>query len=259
MVEFINANGAKGEIEKILIKAKDNVVMISPYSKISDDLLSRLNDAGERNVKIMMICRGSDLVAEERVKLAKIPNLVLKFNERVHAKCFYDDESMVITSLNLYKSSLGDNMEMGVILRNDVEGDKIAFQQAKSEAQFIIRDSVTEMSRTKTSIHDKPQTVRESDESGSKYETKPGKENNPENSIIQGISKFFGFSEKQNEGHCIRCGDIIPFNVDAPYCPKHYKTWARYKDPTYLEKFCHKCGHEVTTTKKSPLCTNCRK
>jgi len=204
-----------------------------------------------------MVCRGTDLIAEEKSKLEKIPNLVLRYNERVHAKCFYDEESMVITSLNLYKSSLGDNMEMGVILRNDIESDKIAYQQAKSEAQFIIRESELSINNSNTLYHNKQQERNDFNDARSKIATKP--EKSTDSSIVKDISKFFGFGVAETEGHCIRCGETIPFNVDAPYCLKHYKTWARYKDPAYIEHFCHKCGHEVVTSKQSPLCSHCKK
>ena len=117
MVQFVNATMARGEIERILTKAKYNMVMISPYIKINDDFIGRLNDAGlNRKVRITMVCREQDLLAGQRVKLEQTPNLALHFNERIHAKCFYNEDTMVITSLNLYESLSGPNREMGVLL-----------------------------------------------------------------------------------------------------------------------------------------------
>ena len=52
-----------------------------------------------------------------------------------------------------------------------------------------------------------------------KNEVKPAKESTIEDSIVKGISKFFGFSgNNDDEGHCIHCGNNIPSNIDAPYC-----------------------------------------
>jgi phosphatidylserine/phosphatidylglycerophosphate/cardiolipin synthase-like enzyme len=146
MVQFLNATQTFGEIQSIINQAtnRSSIVMISPYIKVNDLILSRLIDAGRnRNVRITMICRENDLKADERARLEQIPNLILVCDEHVHAKCFFNDECMVIGSLNLYDSTAGINHEMGVLLRNDHEGDKEAFQAAKNEAQFIIRNAQT--------------------------------------------------------------------------------------------------------------------
>jgi len=259
MAQFMNATQARGEIERILSNAKYTIVVISPYMKINDDLITRLTDAGKRNVKVLMVCREQDLKADERNKIEQIPNIDLRFNERVHAKCFYNDESMVITSLNLYASSLGDNREMGILLRNEQQEDKIAFQEAKNEAQFIIRESAL------NSPDSKPKLIKEEKRGGyniaidsePKYDRIPKKQPQVEDSIIKGISNFLGFGN--DTGHCLHCGKDIPLNVSAPYCPECYKRWAKYKDETYKEKYCHKCGNPADTSMKHPLCYACFK
>ena len=285
MAQFLNATKARGEIESIITNAKYTIVMISPYIKINDDLIKRLTYAGKMNVKVLIVCREQDLKLEERTKIEQIPNIKLKFNERVHAKCFYNDESMVITSLNLYDSSLGDNREMGILLRNDLQEDKKSFQEAKLEAEFIIQESALNSSHIQhspqpyrtpqfiireaalNSSHSNPQFIpREKSmgynidiiktDSKPKYDRTPVKEQHPEDSIIKGISNFLGL---RDEGHCVRCGEAIPLNIDAPYCNECYKTWAKYKDNTYKEKYCHKCGHPADTSMKYPLCSACYK
>ncbi len=261
MVEFINATQARGEIEKILRKAKYDIVMISPYFKINDALVARLNDIGlQKKVNILVVCRKKDLNPGEREKLEKTPNLSLNFNERVHAKCFYNEDTMVITSLNLYDSSLGDNLEMGVLLRRDIESDKVAFEDAKREAQYIIRACQHDASSQKSKSNDTSQTPKVKEEAKPNDEVKPAKEPTIEDSIVKGISKFFGFSgNKDDEGHCIHCGNNIPFNIDAPYCPECYRRWAKFKDDNFKEKICGKCGKQAKTSKKHPVCLPCYK
>jgi PLD-like domain len=144
MVQFLNATQTFGEIQSIINQAtnRSSIVMISPFIKVNDLILMRLIDAGKnRNVKITMVCRGENLNSEERMRLEQIPNLNLVWDEHVHAKCFYNDESMVIGSLNLYQSAAGINHEMGVLLHSDYESDREAFISAKNEAQFIIRNA----------------------------------------------------------------------------------------------------------------------
>jgi len=89
MVKFLNTTQARGEVESILTNARNYIVIVSPFIKINDDLISRLTDAAaSKNVKITMVCREDDLRPEERKKVEQISNLKLCFNEKVHAKCF---------------------------------------------------------------------------------------------------------------------------------------------------------------------------
>lgn len=57
-----------------------------------------------------------------------------------------------------------------------------------------------------------------------------------------GYSHNPNFSD--NMGFCIRTGIRIPFDVNKPYSDDAYRSWARYKNPNYKEKFCHKTGKE---------------
>jgi hypothetical protein len=259
MVEFINATQARGAIERILSKAKYDMVMISPYIKINDDFISRLSDAGQRKVKILIVCHNEDLKPGEREKLEQIPNLEIRFNERVHAKCFYNEDTMVISSLNLYDSSLGDNREMGVLLRN-TDNDKEAFTDAKAEAQFIIRECQSDTSRSKPASNGRNQVAKKPTEYKNKNETQPECQPSIENTIVKNLSNYFGVIKSEDEsGHCIRCGENIPLKLDAPYCPDCYRTWTKYKDEDYKEKYCLKCGRPEDTSMKRPLCITCYK
>ena len=43
-------------------------------------------------------------------------------------------------------------------------------------------------------------------------------------------------------GYCIRTGVSIPFNVEKPMSYDAFKSWSKYSDPDYAEKFCHFSG-----------------
>ena len=43
-------------------------------------------------------------------------------------------------------------------------------------------------------------------------------------------------------GYCIRTGVAIPFNVEKPMSYEAFKSWSKYGDPEYAEKFCHFSG-----------------
>jgi len=247
MVEFLNASQARGEIEGILTKAKTHIVVISPFIKINDDLVSRLDDAGRRNLRITMVCREEDLKSEVRTKMEQIPNLKLHFNERVHAKCFYNERCMVITSLNLYSSASGDNREMGVLLNGDAPEDKKAIEDARSEAEFIIRESSD------------PRRIGPTSKNAS-AKVSPDRETQGEQQGVLGkLAGVLGLgtASEGNGGFCVRCKAAIALNPEAPFCPSCYRVWAKYKDDGFEEKFCHQCGQTASTSMGKPLCSSC--
>jgi hypothetical protein len=247
MPRFLNATQARGEIESILTRARETIFMISPYIKVNDDLISRLTDAGSRRkVKILLVCRESDLKEEQRRKIEQIPNLELHFNEKVHAKCYFNEERMVIASLNLYDSAYGDNHEMGILLSNINEEDREAFRDAQAEAAFIIAELRPKAPKTDTRNH-------------SIQPRRAPVENNDSivDSIAKGISSILGFGDEK--GYCIRCGTRIDMNKETPYCPACYRIWAKYKKGNFEESICHSCGNSAKTSMNKPLCSACFK
>ena len=148
MVEFLNKDKAYAELVDIVNKAESQLVLLSPYIKIPDYLLERLKFKAQQGIKIIVVCREKDLKTEVRSQLKQIKNLELRFDEVLHAKCFYNDKSMVITSLNSHEHSQQHNREMGILL--DSKEDSSVFKEALNEAKFIV-SSAREDSRTKTS------------------------------------------------------------------------------------------------------------
>jgi len=66
-----------------------------------------------------------------------------------------------------------------------------------------------------------------------------------------------GTSKK--EGFCIRCKEQIKLNPKIPLCKKCYKSWSKYSDKTYEEKFCHICSKENKSSLDKPICYSCDK
>jgi hypothetical protein len=36
-----------------------------------------------------------------------------------------------------------------------------------------------------------------------------------------------------------------------------WQNWDRWKNPLYIERYCHKCGEPYDVSKSQPLCGNC--
>ena len=230
MAEFLTTNGVSFQIEQIIIGAKSKLVLVSPYLKLSKIFHERLKDADARNVKISIIYGKNELNPNETNQLAELKNIELYFFENLHAKCYFNETKMVITSMNMYEFSQINNREMGVLI--DSLADSELFEKAKTEARSIVTHSKhIQINKPNQQIQIKntsPEVV------GPKQTTK-----------------------KKSKGFCIRCESRIDFNIEKPYCPDCFEIWYIYEYPDYIEDVCHHCGEEEDTSMNKPLCKKC--
>jgi phosphatidylserine/phosphatidylglycerophosphate/cardiolipin synthase-like enzyme len=229
MASFLTTIGTSDRIEHIIMSAKKELYLVSPFLQISKTLFERLKDAANRRVNISLVYGKDELKPNERNSLAEIKNLNLYYFENLHAKCYFNESQMVITSMNMYEFSEKNNREMGVFI--DASNDHDLYVQAKNETSSIIGSSEV-ISLTKTK--------RQYAKMNHKAEKTNGK-------------------AKPKRGYCIRCEERIPYNIERPYCSSCFSTWAQYKDPTYEEDFCHACGEFKETSMEKPLCFDCFK
>jgi hypothetical protein len=105
MAEFLTTNGTSLQIENIIIDAKTKLILVSPYLQLSKTLYERLKDASNRNVVIKIIYGKDELKPNEKNSLAELKNVEIYFFENLHAKCYFNETKMVITSMNMYEFS----------------------------------------------------------------------------------------------------------------------------------------------------------
>jgi len=229
LVKFLTTIGISNAIETIIRKARKQLVIVSPYLKLSKSLLERLQNADERVDEIIFIYGKEELKDEERGKLLKLTNLKLYFREDLHAKCYFNETQMVISSMNLYESNGNKNREMGLLITRDHEEDITIYDEAIQEVIEIIKSEDTVEKKTK-----------DVEEKETKIEVK-----------IELQTKETGF--------CIRCHDQIKYNPKRPYCNDCYTIWVEYNNPDYIDSYCHRCGKYNDSTKVYPLCNSCYK
>jgi len=212
MAKFINTRKAVSEIEELIKNAGEKLMLVSPYLKLSKDFKELLTYRNSKEKVSTVIFRKQELNSDEMRFLQGLCFVSLKYNEDLHAKCYANDDKMVITSLNLYEFSMANNKEMGVLIDKNDPADTKLFEDAMKEIDFIIQTSHQfGFSRPKTTTIVKGQ------------DQKP---------------KVNG----RNTGYCIRTGIEIPFDVDRPLSYDAYKIWSEYSDPEYPENFCHFTG-----------------
>ncbi|MBI2853007.1 MAG: hypothetical protein HYX84_07910 [Chloroflexi bacterium] len=220
MAKFLTTAAAINEIDRIITntKEREHLVLICPFIKIQDNLFQNLQDVDRRGVKTTLVYGKSDLKPEEEKRLKQLENLSLLFLENVHAKCFFNDETMVITSYNMYNAS-GQNREMGVLLtkRDDLE----CYSDARKEAGLIVR--LAEKHKfTGTSVKS-----------------------------THGMTHESGFCIRCQKG--IPLDTEEPFK---PFCYECYQQWTEEPD-WYYERFRHLCGKPTDTTRDKPFCRSC--
>ncbi len=221
MAEFLTTNGTSYHIEDIILKAKKELTLLSPYLQLSKTLFERLLDCSNKGVKITLIYGKDELKPNEKKSLAELPTLELLFFENLHAKCYFNESKMVITSMNMYEFSEKNNREMGVLV-NSVD-DKNLYEGAVQEALSIKR------SADEITLHVKKKKI------DSELKNK----------------------DTVARGYCIRCEKRIEYNPDKPLCTDCFKTWSFFENPEFEENVCHSCGKFETSSIAKPQCNEC--
>lgn len=214
MPKFLNTRKAIFELEDIIRNADEKLTLISPYLKLSSDFKELLKYRNAKDKATTIIFGKEELSYDEFRFLQSLKLVVLRFNQNLHAKCYLNDEKIIITSLNLYDFSMAHNKEMGILLDKSDEADAKAFEETLKEVEYIISTS---------------QLFGFSQVSIGKQSVKPPKSK-------PGIASATGF--------CIRTGVPIPFNIEKPLSNEAFKVWSKYEDPDYEENYCHYSGEE---------------
>jgi PLD-like domain len=226
VAKFLTTNAVSAELEAIIIGAKSKLVLISPYWKISNLFAERLENASKRGVQITILFGKSDLKEDQAEIFAKLKNLEIFYVENLHAKCYFNESKMIITSMNLYSFSEKNNREMGVLV--DKNTDSELFENAREEALSI--KQIGDKGYIQKTDH--PRQIPRHDH---------------------------GNRTASNVGTCLRCGDDIKYNLSKPLCRDCYDEWAEWGNEDHREHFCHSCGSSADTTMASPECYQCYK
>jgi hypothetical protein len=207
MANYLTNNETQAALEKIIMTADKQLILVSPFITLTNQLYSRIKAAAEKGVRIKIIYRKDKVKKEELDRLKVVKNIELKCIPDLHAKCYFNEKEMIITSLNLLNTS-ERNWEMGI--RISRSNDKEIYESAMNDVQTIYMDSA----------------------SFEKNAVKPK---------IKG-TKINASKTKSFDGFCIRCGDDIKFNINKPLCNDCFESWNGWGNEDFPEKFCHFSG-----------------
>lgn len=219
MAKFLNTTGVSYHLEELIKGTKDRLILISPYLQFNDRIKEHINNLNIQKRDIRIVYRENKLQLEENNWLESQIGVRTSINKNLHAKCYLNENEAIITSMNLYEFSQQNNNEMGIYISK--EQDPELYHATFEEAQRLL--TISEEIRV---------TVKKV------TANTPGK---TEKNIAEAKSSNTKTLEKQT-GFCIRTGVPIPFNVEKPMCYDAFKSWSKYSDPDYAEKFCHFSG-----------------
>ena len=212
MAKFLTTRKGVSEIEDLIKGAGEKLILISPYLKLSKDFKELLTYRNNNDKVTTIVFGKQELSPDEMKTLQGLRFVILKYNQDLHAKCYVNEEKMVVTSMNLYEFSMANNKEMGVLIDKTDPADTHLFEDAMKEVDFILQTS----QRFEFGAPKQPSAAK--------------------SPIIQEKTS------KNAGGFCIRTGVKMEFNVKRPLSPKAYKEWNEYANPDYKEKYCHFSG-----------------
>lgn len=139
MAKFLNTSATNYFLEELIKNASDRLILISPFLKLNDRVKELLEDKNRLKIDVRIVYGKNELQPEEINWLKELSFIRTSFCKNLHAKCYLNEETCIITSLNLYEFSQVNNNEMGVALNRAQDPDM--YREAYDEAQRIIRIS----------------------------------------------------------------------------------------------------------------------
>lgn len=250
MADFLDALGVSAAITEVIKNAEEQISIISPYINLTSHNKKYLQSIGDKKIPVSIVYRSdATLNPEDLAFLKQLQSVQIYKCDDLHAKCYLNEQFGIITSMNIYEHSQSNNWEMGV--RFSRETDLELYTQAVNEIDRILKASRSETGGRTPAAASANQRVFEP--------KKPYKAISPK---LKTPPKK-GFLEKALDSvlgevaHCIRCGEMIDYNPEKPYCPKCFASWSRFNNPEYKEKYRHKCETKRATTKIKPICNDC--
>ena len=233
---------ARDQIFKLIRDAKASLCLVSPYNKHPQQLRERLTEAIERGVRVTILYRDDKDQREGVTYLEGLGATVLPV-EWLHSKIYMNESTALASSMNLLDSSFNNSAEFSI--RIDKAHDDSLYDQLAEYIERIRRRA----ERPNPATREKPTPAKVATPRRAPAKA-PAKSAPPPRSARKA-------PVASATGYCIRCGVGIPINPEKPLCANDYKSWNRYQNPDYEEKYCHSCGREHDTSVAKPLCRRC--
>lgn len=139
MAKFLNTSATNYYLEELIKQTKERLIIISPFLKFNERIKELLIDKDRMKIDVRLVYGKSELAPQEMNWLRSLEFVRTSFCQNLHAKCYVNERSAIITSMNLYDFSQVNNNEMGVFIEREIEPD--LYRDTYDEAQRLIRVS----------------------------------------------------------------------------------------------------------------------
>jgi len=241
--QIFGKNEARG-MEKLFDTAEEFIIIISPFIKLHPRFIDALKRKMENEYFHLVIVFGknekdlSKSLSQGDIEFfKKFSNVEIRYESRLHAKYYANENMAILSSMNLYEYSQNNNIEFGILTKTG----KLISDPLDVDA-YNYFDQVIENSE----LLFQKEAQFESKMMGlsSKYIGTEIKIDKLSNSDSKAGHKEISQPSKLKPGYCIRSGVPIPFDPKRPLSDGAYKSWSQYSDENYPEKFCHFSGEK---------------
>lgn len=295
MSKFITGKELEEAVDKTIWEAEYQLMIVSPYIKLDDHFrklfIEHLHKPklhitimfGKNEGRVDKSFNKTDLEF-----FLQFPNISIVYVPTLHAKYYANDLMGVVTSINLYDYSFVNNIEFGVLFEHKIlslkknadddiwdkcqaianENEVVYVKRPIFEKGFlgmsknymgskVLLDRTQELYRSKQLTKGSKKLEEFEDELSSTidYNERPTREE-----VKKPVKPVYKESKPTPEkhfepGYCIRTGEKIAFNPERPLSYQAFKSWSKFSDENYAEKFCHYSGEPSNgeTSVKRPI------
>ena len=208
MAKFLDTQGVSYFLKQLINHSEDKLYLII---QLNNQLKLSLEDRHKFQIDIVIIYgKVSDINPEDSNWLGDMPGIKLLFHKDLHAKCYFNENEAIVTSMNLYMFSQQNNVEMGIHI-------------TKEEDPELYKSIAHEVDRIKRSSEHRTISVQKVDSTKSIPNNKPSKMK-PNQSKDYSKSKFISTSA-MSKLLDIQSGELFEFFEDFGWIKRDGKSW----------------------------------
>lgn len=237
---LLNTDDTISRLLSLIKNARKEVWLVSPYITLGGEnrLGQAIRAALDNKVSVTVVFRlDDDINAFARTYTEHLQELCerglqIRVLPKLHAKLYWSESEVIISSLNLLASSFLSSIEVGLWSQDPADVAQVRqFFSKEIQPQFLTREEFMKRAGSKES-------------EGARA---------PRGTKVAERAR----APQVAQGFCIRCASPIEFASERPYCWDDYQKWAEYKNADYEDSYCHSCGRDFPATMNRPLCRSC--
>lgn len=127
-MEILNTSKLSSRIEQLFETSNEYSIIVSPYLRINSRLKPLLADCYKRNSRNLILYRKNNPnkgLNDELNWINKHTNVTILPIDNLHTKCYLNEHTAIITSMNLFDYSQINNHELGVLFSKEKEFEQL--------------------------------------------------------------------------------------------------------------------------------------